>query len=54
MLCQINIKTSIAAFFINAVQEFLRTGLYGQDYVNVASFPTAFDGELIPEITSEY
>ena len=53
MLDQLNIKAAVGTVLINAVQQYLSgtqllTGLYQLDCVDVASFPTAFDGALIP------
>jgi hypothetical protein len=55
MLDQLNIKAGIGTVLINAVQQYLTgtqllTGLYQLDCVDVASFPAAFYGTLIPAV----
>jgi len=53
MFYKLDIKTAISTVPINAVQQYLSgtellTGLYQLLGVDVASFPAAFDGALIP------
>ena len=55
MVDQLNVKTAVSAVLINAVQEDLTctqllTRLYQVLGVDVASFPSAFYGALIPAV----